>query len=244
MVAYGRSRNPGKIDPAALGVVYQSVVESLSPVAYWPMQEDSGTTMTALAGSSGTYSGGTTLGVTGPTATIPRGVQFDGTNDYASASLDLSAYSAVTVSGWMFIPSGAPDDKIPLEHTANWNTNNAFGWYPRWNNGYWGVVTSGSSGQTRNIGVSRPSVDTWHHYLTQHPRDNSYPTIWIDGVKVTSIPHTVSSGSISGSYSNSTLYLGARAGTSGFCNYRMSQVAVFGSILSDADCAKLYTAAL
>lgn len=54
---------------------YDAKVLALSPVAYWPMQETSGTLMTALVGSNGTYHGGVTLGVGGPSADcLPRGV--------------------------------------------------------------------------------------------------------------------------------------------------------------------------
>ena len=57
---------------------YAAKVLSLGPIAYWPMEETSGTTMVASIGANGTYVNGPTLAVAGPSAKIPKAVSFDG----------------------------------------------------------------------------------------------------------------------------------------------------------------------
>lgn len=74
-------------------------VISPTPVACWPLHEDSGTTANDLAGTNdGTYNG-PTLGQTGPLGTTAP--SFDGTNDLISLP-SLSTPSAYTICGWAY----------------------------------------------------------------------------------------------------------------------------------------------
>ncbi|HKW30231.1 MAG TPA: LamG-like jellyroll fold domain-containing protein, partial [Verrucomicrobiae bacterium] len=66
---------------------YQQSLMSLNPIAYWPLNETSGTVAHDLVGNyNGTYIGGCTLAQSGPTNSIfgspSRSVLFDGTSGY------------------------------------------------------------------------------------------------------------------------------------------------------------------
>lgn len=96
--------------PAA-GVTYTQKVQALSPIAYWPLNETSGTAITDASGNgrNGTYNG-PTLGQPGigDGNTAPL---FDGVNDAAnvySASL-ASAFNGAegTVAVWAKVASSA-----------------------------------------------------------------------------------------------------------------------------------------
>lgn len=239
MVAYGRSRNPGKIDPAALGVVYQSVVESLSPVAYWPMQETSGSTMAALVGSNGTYAGSPTLGAAGPTLSLPNAAQFNGTSQSASVALDVSAYSAITVAAWMYLSVGL-DARIIFEHTTNYNVNDgAFIASTNWSAGIFEAAQRGSGGAWSRR-VTQPADGVWTHLAARFDRGTDAVTVCLNGVE-----SSVSSGAsaLTGNFLSSTLYLMSRAGSSLYAAGRLAGFAVFPSYITNDQATLLATAA-
>lgn len=98
MVAYGRTRNPGKIDPLAESISYKTLVLSFSPAGFWMFDETSGTTATDLSGNGKhlTLTSGPVLTAGGP---LGRFCEFDGSNDYATgAGIALTGeWSAVAI---------------------------------------------------------------------------------------------------------------------------------------------------
>lgn len=91
---------------------YTNKVKALSPIAYWPLADLSGTTATDESGNArnGSYVGSPTLGVTG----IGDGrtaATFDGSTQYVniySASLNGAFTGQLfTVAGWFKIPNWA-----------------------------------------------------------------------------------------------------------------------------------------
>jgi hypothetical protein len=74
------------------------------PLAYWPLNETSGTTAyDIMGGNDGSYSNSPTLDVPGPSSYLPIGVGFDGASQFAlvpdSATLDFSGQ--VTLEAWV-----------------------------------------------------------------------------------------------------------------------------------------------
>ena len=231
-------------DPALLGAKpsYASIVLGLAPLAYWPMQETSGTTLTALVGSNGTYANGPTLAAAGPSARIPNGVSFDGSNDYASAAIDLSGTAEITVSFWMWRDSFSNDDRMALELSSTPDSLRSFSIDPNHYLGrFAGVMAQGTS-VWRASGITRPSTSTWHHYVVRFSRSAQTVKFFVDGTAVTET--AVFSGTVSGNFVSSTLYFMSRGGASLFCAGRLAEVAVFSGLLSDANCGLLCSAGL
>ena len=231
-------------DPALIAPkvpTYGAVVAALSPIAYWPMQETSGTTMTAATGNNGSYANGPTLAVAGPSAKIPNAVSFDGSNDYASAAIDLSAVAEITVSFWMWLASYSNDDRMGLELSSTPDSVRSFSIDPNHyiGSGFCGVMAQGNS-NWRAYRITRPSTSTWHHYAVRFSRTAQTVTFVVDGS--VSSPTQSLSGTVSGNFVSSTLYFMSRGGASLFCAGRLAQVAVFSGLLSDASCGLLYAA--
>ena len=82
--------------------LYKQVVLADKPVAFWPLDETSGTVANDLSGNgyNGTYTGGFTLGLPG----IPAGgtgAKFDGTTGYVVAPLVTTAVASFTLEAWV-----------------------------------------------------------------------------------------------------------------------------------------------
>lgn len=246
MTAYGRTRIPGLIDPAALPFDYTRVVLDLGPVAYWPLQESSGTTMVAQVGSNGSYANGPTLAAAGPSAAkLPNAVSFDGSNDSASASVNLSSYADITVTFWLWWNSYATGDKQAMEHSANYNSNTGFVVNPDWSGGGGKMavgMSNASGGGNRNLTFTQPSAAAWHHFGIKFSRTNNTISVLIDGAAASNTGYPVAS-TITGNFGNTSLFLASRNGASAFGACRLSHVAIFGSLLSDAQIQSLYTLA-
>lgn len=231
-------------DPALIAPkvpTYGAVVAALSPIAYWPMQETSGTTMTAVTGTNGTYNGPVLTAGVGPVASLPNAPIFDGVNDYASAALNLSAYSTVSVAFWLWWDSYGTGDDLALEHTANANNADAFQIDPDDPYSVFVIGQTGTSGGYRQGQITRPSAAAWHHYRFVFRRDGNLPKCTVDGV-VQTVGNRFSRGTVSGTFTNSTLYVMSRAGASLFGDGRMVGLAVFPGEVSDADAARLAAA--
>lgn len=109
MTAYGRQRQPGKIDASALDSKYMGIVLLSSPVGYWPLDETMGTTAADASGGgrNGTYTGdGVTL-ASAMLGTLGPCVDLAGTDDYvAVGDADVWSSSAggsgvMTVEAWV-----------------------------------------------------------------------------------------------------------------------------------------------
>ncbi|HEU4943669.1 MAG TPA: N,N-dimethylformamidase beta subunit family domain-containing protein, partial [Solirubrobacterales bacterium] len=90
---------------------------------YWRMGEASGPTLVDSAGPTpATALGGPVFGVPGGVRNDPNtAVRFDGNDDAASAAVNLSGQSAITLEFWMKWNSWANDDDLAFEYTPNFN---------------------------------------------------------------------------------------------------------------------------
>jgi hypothetical protein len=82
---------------------YAAAVIAGNPMAFWPLNETSGTTAIDYAGGfNGTYNGNVTLGVPGALAgSADTAAYFDGTNAYVGTPLQLNNMPNVTLLGWI-----------------------------------------------------------------------------------------------------------------------------------------------
>ena len=126
--------NDGLTATKTLSVTVQSaaggypamVLGTTGLVSYWRLGEAAGTQVADSKGTNhATLAGGATLGAAGAIAGDPdTSVSFDGVNDAARATVNLSGTSAVTVEFWLKWDGFVDDDQLAMELTDNFNANN------------------------------------------------------------------------------------------------------------------------
>lgn len=163
-----------------------------------------------------------------------RGISLRGSGSAACASipLNLSAYTKIVLSFWMYWDAFANDDDLAMEFTANGaTTTGGFGLDPNQSStsrfqifGHTGFPNTGAASFTR------PSAAAWHHYMVG--LDTSVPgfvsSVYVDGVSQSLT--TDVTGNTTVSLANSTLYLFSRNNTSLFGAGRIQNLVIRGGV--------------
>jgi len=230
---------------------YSNVIGATSGlIDYWRMAETSGTTFAdSVGGKTATAVNGVTLGDTGALANgadSNPSASFDGSNDAASAALNLSGTSKLTIEFWLKWQSYSNNDDLAFEFTPNsTNTNGGFFIDPNTPEllGRFGVGIGRST--SRNTAYfSRPSANTWHHYaivLDSTASASQQVIPYVDGAAVSYLK--LNSGTGAGPFANSTLYFMSRAGTSLFGRGNLDEVAIYNRALTAAEISAHFKAA-
>jgi PKD repeat protein len=213
---------------------------------YWRMGESSGSLLgDSIGASPATTSGEPTLGIPGSIFNEPdTAVRFDGTNDAASAAVDLSGKTAITVEFWMKWNAWANDDALAMEFTNNFNEN-AGGFLVDPNSSYGNFAVALGIGASRNITLfARPTAGRWHHYAfvlntTAPAAEQVVP--YVDGKAVTY--SKAGSGTEAPPFANSTLNFMSRAGSALFGKGDLDEVAIYDRALTPATAASHYAVA-
>ena len=166
----------------------------------------------------------------------------------ASIPLDLSAYTRLSVSFWLYWPAYANDDDFAFEFTANSNSNQGFYVDPNGAGGSFTVdVSCGGGFGVAEGGITRPSAAVWHHYAINmvHSATSTVaaaiPGVWVDGAPVSVASNAFTGTGAANAFANSTLYLLSRAGTSLFGAGRLANLVIRGgSLLTTQDVQKEY----
>jgi hypothetical protein len=172
--------------------------------------------------------------------------KFNGSSDNLITSATLATLNGtkqIAISFWYWIDSYAATDRLGMELSANYNSNQgAFIFDADASGGgastYVGVNNAGTI-TTFNFS-SGPSAGKWHHVvfdldLAQYAN----VVIYVDGVATSGF-----SGTGTGTFGNWTLYFMCRGGTSLFLPGRMQDVAFWtGLLLTAADVSALFTGA-
>jgi PKD repeat protein len=205
---------------------------------YWRLNETSGTSFAdSVGGTPATTSGEPTLGVAGG---IPndssKAARFDGSNDAASAQVNLSASKAITVEFWMKWNAWANDDDLAMEFTNNFNQN-AGGFLIDPNApqlaGSFGVGIGAEGPSRNNVFFARPSAGQWHHYAfvldTTAPASQQV-TPYVDGAPVAYTKLDSGTGALP--FANSTLSFMSRASSGLFGAGDLDEVAIYDRALN------------
>ena len=232
---------------------YSNVV-SATPglIDYWRMAETSGTTFAdSIGGKTATALNGVTLGGAGALAggnDSNPSASFDGSNDAASAALNLSATNKLTVEFWLKWSSFSNNDDLAFEFTPNsTNTNGGFFIDPNSSEilalSRFGVGIGRST--SRNTAYfTRPSANVWHHYaivMDSSATASQQVIPYVDGVAVSYFK--LNSGTGAGNFANSTLYFMSRAASSLFGNGSLDEVAIYNRALTAAEISAHFKAA-
>jgi Concanavalin A-like lectin/glucanases superfamily len=212
-------------------------------IDYWRLGDPVGATAfaSAFGGIKAPVAGGVTLGGAGAIAQDGNtSALFNGSSGSASAPLNLSGDSVLTVQFWMKWQTYGNDDRLALEFTPNFNNNNG-GFLidpdasngPSSNAGFGVAIGEGSSRNT--IYFARPSAGQWHQYTFVFNAKASAGTVvtpYVDGAPV-GFTQTMS-GTGAGNFANSTLYWMSRDGNSLFGAGSMQDLAIYNQALSAA----------
>lgn len=209
---------------------YIAAVLAAGPLAYWPMNEPSGTSFADQKGGSSLVSNVALSRITGPFAgTVAP--EFNGTSDRASVAVNLSAYPSITLSFWLNWYSFANNDKLAVEYTANYTGANGFIVDPNSTTGGLGQMEFGLHGTAgvNNGFAARVKQSQWAHYSIKFDRDPAFSgnrvEIWRDGGQTGGAK--TQTANVGNTWDNSTLYLMSRAGASLFGWGSIAHVAVF-----------------
>jgi hypothetical protein len=228
---------------------YPATVTSLSPVAYWQLDEGAGAT---AFDSVGTYDGNLVGSPAYTTGLSGTGLDFSGLGNYVSIpddpALDPGA-GDYTMDLWFNTTQGPPDwDNWPMLAYMKDGTNTGFELFFQLSGDgttvdvYWKVFESGSS-TSAVLDSSVEGVDPidgqWHHVVAQ--MTSSELILYFDGVEVDRVNH---------SYTNvnptAPLELGGGDGGQSYFDYDglLDEVSVYNSILSASDVQNQYNAGI
>jgi PKD repeat protein len=224
------------IEQSGSGSYSSRVLNTAGLLNYWRMGDPSGPILLDSKGSSPALaSGGPVFGAAGAVAGDPdTAVSFNGTTGSASANLDLSGKSQLTLEFWMKWNAFANDDDLAFEFTPNFNSNPG-GFLVDPNapeNGGKFAIGIGNGSARNTAYFTRPSAGQWHHYA--FVMDTSAPAAdqikpYVDGQAVPF--EKTMSGTGAGNFANSTLYFMSRAAGALFGAGGLDEVAVYGRAL-------------
>jgi PKD repeat protein len=204
---------------------------------YWRLGETSGT---ALANSVGTATATAFNGVSlGASDTLSNdsnsAAGFDGSNDYASVPLNLSATSKLTIEFWLRWNNNSNNNDIALEFTPNVDNNNGgFLINPNSSSSSGRFEVAIGRGLSRNNAYfTRPSQNSWHHYaivLDSGAGILNQIIVYVDGKSVSLTKGAIGLGA--GNFASSTLYFMSRGGSSLFGQGTLDELAIYNQALT------------
>jgi hypothetical protein len=183
-----------------------------------------------------------TFGTSASTSGDGRGkwLKSAGTSACASIAIDLSPYTKLSVSFWLWCNSFANNDAMALEYgTTNSATSPGFVVDPNSSDGRFGVGVSSTSGTAKYNSWScvRPSASAWHHYTINYNRTtgtSQSTNIYIDGV-LQSVNAIGQVSDVADNFANSTLYIFSRNNTTLFCAGRLQNLVLRAGYSMTAD---------
>lgn len=206
---------------------YNAAVIADGAIAFWPLQETSGTTATELvAGLNGTYAGGYTLNQAGPSGLGGKAVQFNGsTAKVTTAASTIISGASFSVEVWLNVSSYAGQVAFGHNGTSTFEiqvggTNqmllNFSGSF------ILGSTTGQATGSFLHV-VFTSDLSGTKCYLNG-TLNNSNTTAWHGGTSASAI-----------------FALGSRSGTSAFFSGYIAAASVYNTVLTPAQIANHYS---
>ena len=160
-----------------------------------------------------------------------RGISLRGSGSAACASipLNLSAYTKIVLSFWMYWNAFANDDDLAMEFTANGaSTSGGFGLDPNESSTSRFQIFGNGGGNAGAKSFTRPSAAAWHHYMVGLDTSVSgfVSSVYVDGVSQSLITDVALNVPVS--FANSTLYLFSRNNANLFAAGRMQNLVIRG----------------
>lgn len=204
-----------------------------SPIGFWKLGEQSGTTATdQIAGHDGTYNGTPTLYQTGFPRINSAAVQLDGTDDYVSIphNAALNVGDVATIEALVRL-----DFLLDTDFETLWDKG-AGALQIRWDgtNKRWQVNVKGSGNDVAYASV-QSNDSNWHHLVVT--KNGTTRAIYLDGVNVTTLGTNATAGN-----TTTPIAVGSSQGSADFLNAAVQYVAYYNYALSGAQVAGHYDA--
>ena len=210
---------------------YDALVVASGPVAYWPLNETSGTTACDYwGGYDATYTNGYVLDQATNSVTGAAAVQFDGASGYALtpyfAALNPTVFSA---EAWVN-PDNVPASEFCVMSCGEFASPRS-GWliyqFPtNWNfRTYYGVSTTTA---VDLVGVTTPAIGSWTHLAVTW--DGSTASLYVNGVLEGTQVSTTTPKYLPGA--SGGFSVGARADGSFFYGGNVSDAALYNHVLT------------
>ncbi len=205
---------------------------------YWKLDENTGT---SAADSSTNAITALTLtnGPTWTTGQIGSGIDFDGTNDYATTAdndvLDFTDGEQFTVTGWFNRDTFTTADHIFAKQTNSFDTG--YSMYIDTADQIYFIVYDGTDLYSLETATGLIASSGWHHFAAVW--GDTTATLYIDGVETSTTP----SGTIGniGSLANTNPFrIGASSDGSQPFDGKIDEIRVYDRTLSTDEIGKLY----
>lgn len=197
--------------------------------------------------SSGNSNNATLFNGVGYSSASGGSMTFNGSNQYASVALNLSAASQITVEFW--VKASVSTAYMAIEHSSNWNSfAGAFGVSPNsnGNNNNSGLChTNHKNVITRNYVFTSGTTNYSHHVnIFSCISDSTGRLTYCNGnvVQFDSIYGTGTSTSASSAFRNDTLYLASRGGSTAFMSGNLGAVRIYNRKLTSTEITQNYNA--
>jgi hypothetical protein len=157
--------------------------------------------------------------------------KFNGTSDRGQIAVNLSAFSALSISFWMWWDANGNGNNIALEYGTTTSVAGGWGLIPNQGSGVWTFgMGIASGGLWYDALPARPTAAAWHHFLLTSNRATPVNTAFVDGVSKTLSTVTHTAGTY-GNYGNLTLNVMSRNAASLFGAGRMAELTIWGGVL-------------
>ena len=188
-----------------------------------------GTTWSDLSGfgNNGTIKNGVTFNSANNGSMV-----FDGVNDYfvTDSNFNLSDTDKLTIQ--IILKTASAATAMVLEHSVNWNSNNAFGILSTNNKMQ---ITDHNQNYNVYNSVAAINDNNWHLLSTTMDRSlgaNDQSLIYIDGNAPNKVNVSGYNSDNNGNFTSSKLYISSRAGTGYFFNGNIAQVLIYKRVLT------------
>lgn len=169
---------------------------------------------------------------------------FNGYNNYARADIDLSTTNTISICCWLKYSHTAIT--LICEHSVNFNTNNSFGIVANETgvSGCLEFVDHTSAGYNVVYTANAYNDNNWHYLCATSNRSLdalNQSSLYIDGIS-DKIQKTQYCANNNENYSNFTMYIGSRAGTSFFTPMSLSIIKIYNRVLLPTEVLQNYNA--
>ena len=149
----------------------------------------------------------------------------NGSTEFISAAIDLSAWNTLTFAAWIKTSGYAANNKSFFCHTSGsaWNTAGSFLIDP--DNQSVLLFEMDAPSYARSVG--RPSSGVWLHYMVYFDRATPQIKYYLGGLLTST--NSAATGTPTGNFSNGTLYMGRAPGL-GYHQMVTGHVAIWGGV--------------
>lgn len=161
----------------------------------------------------------------------------NGTSDKLTLTLDLSAFSLVSVAGWLWMDNLGSAERMGISSSTSVGTISSFYFEPRSSHGaVCEISLTRNSSQFWSDSFPQPSAAAWHHYLLVCNRATPLNKAYVDGAPQTLATILHNAGAWGNFAAGTMTMLGYN--TSLFTPGRLAEVAIWGGVEITAGEAK------